>query len=46
MSKLGRDIGILGEPGVSTTTLNLALDKQYPTSDSSTTAFDTATSGS
>src|SRR6266567_3928685 len=42
----GRDIGILGEPGVNTTTLNIALDKQYPSSDSSTTAFDTATSSS
>jgi K+-transporting ATPase ATPase C chain len=37
----GRDIGILGEPGVNTTTLNLALDKQYPSSDTSTTAFAT-----
>jgi K+-transporting ATPase ATPase C chain len=37
----GRDIGILGEPGVNTTTLNIALDKQYPTSDTSTTAFAT-----
>jgi K+-transporting ATPase ATPase C chain len=42
----GRDIGILGEPGVNTTTLNIALDKQYPSSDTSTTAFDTATSSS
>ena len=42
----GRDIGILGEPGVNTTTLNIALDKQYPSSDSSTTAFDTAASSS
>ena len=42
----GRDIGILGEPGVNTTTLNIALDRQYPSSDSSTTAFDTATSSS
>jgi len=42
----GRDIGILGEPGVNTTTLNIALDKQYPSSDFSTTAFDTATSSS
>jgi len=42
----GRDIGILGEPGVNTTTLNIALDKQYPSSDSSTTALDTATSSS
>ncbi|HTJ66076.1 MAG TPA: potassium-transporting ATPase subunit C [Actinospica sp.] len=37
----GRDIGILGEPAVNTTTLNIALDKQYPSSDSSTTAFAT-----
>jgi K+-transporting ATPase ATPase C chain len=42
----GRDIGILGEPGVNTTTLNIALDQQYPSSDTSTTAFDTATSSS
>ncbi len=42
----GRDIGILGEPGVNTTTLNIALDKQSPSSDFSTTAFDTATSSS
>lgn len=40
----GRDIGILGEPAVNTTTLNIALDNQYPSSDSSTTAFSTATS--
>ena len=40
----GRDIGILGEPGVDTTTLNIALDKQYPSSDTSTTAFATGTS--
>jgi K+-transporting ATPase ATPase C chain len=37
----GRDIGILGEPAVNTTTLNIALDKQYPSSDTSTTAFET-----
>jgi K+-transporting ATPase ATPase C chain len=42
----GRDIGILGEPGVNTTTLNIALDQQYPSSDTSTTAFDAATSSS
>ncbi|HET9170841.1 MAG TPA: potassium-transporting ATPase subunit C [Actinospica sp.] len=42
----GRDIGILGEPGVNTTTLNLALDQRYPTSDTGTTAFDTAASSS
>jgi potassium-transporting ATPase KdpC subunit len=42
----GRDIGILGEPGVNTTTLNIALDQQYPSSDSSATAFDAATSSS
>jgi K+-transporting ATPase ATPase C chain len=42
----GRDIGILGEPGVDTTTLNIALDQQYPSGDSSTTAFDTASSSS
>ena len=40
----GRDIGILGEPAVNTTTLNIALDNQYPSSDTSTTAFATATS--
>jgi K+-transporting ATPase ATPase C chain len=43
---MGRDIGILGEPGVNTTTLNIALDQKYPTSDTSTTAFDTASSSS
>jgi K+-transporting ATPase ATPase C chain len=40
----GRDIGILGEPGVNTTTLNIALNQKYPTTDTSTTAFNTATS--
>jgi K+-transporting ATPase ATPase C chain len=40
-STTGRDIGILGEPGVNTTTLNIALDQQYSSSDSSTTAFAT-----
>lgn len=38
----GRDIGILGEPGVNTTTLNIALDQRFPSADTSTTAFDTA----
>ena len=38
----GRDIGILGEPAVNTTTLNIALDQKYPSNDSSTTAFNTA----
>lgn len=37
----GRGIGILGEPGVDTTTLNVALDKRYPSAGSSTTAFAT-----
>ena len=37
----GRDIGILGEPGVNTTTLNIALDQKYPSNDTSTTAFQT-----
>jgi K+-transporting ATPase ATPase C chain len=40
----GRVIGILGEPGVDTTTLNLALDQKYPSTDSTTTAFNNATS--
>ena len=40
-STTGRDIGILGEPGVNTTTLNIALDQKYPSSDTSTTAFAT-----
>ena len=40
---MGRDIGILGEPAVNTTTLNIALDQKYPSSDTSTTAFNTAT---
>jgi K+-transporting ATPase ATPase C chain len=42
----GRDIGILGEPAVNTTTLNIALNQKYPTTDTSTTAFNTATAGS
>ena len=37
----GRPIGILGEPAVNTTTLNIALDQKYPSSDTSTTAFAT-----
>lgn len=37
----GRDLGILGEPGVNTTTLNLELDQRYPSSDTGTTAFET-----
>jgi K+-transporting ATPase ATPase C chain len=40
---MGRDIGILGEPAVNTTTLNIALDQKYPSNDASTTAFATAT---
>jgi potassium-transporting ATPase KdpC subunit len=38
---MGREIGILGEPAVNTTTLNIALDQKYPSNDSSTTAFKT-----
>jgi hypothetical protein len=41
---MGRDIGILGEPAVDTTTLNIALDQKYPSNDASTTAFNTASS--
>ena len=41
---MGRDIGILGEPAVNTTTLNIALNQKYPTSDTSTTTFNTASS--
>jgi K+-transporting ATPase ATPase C chain len=37
----GRDISILGAPAVNTTTLNIALDQQYPSSDTSTTPFAT-----
>ena len=36
---MGRDIDILGEPAVNTTTLNIALDQRYPTGDTGTTAF-------
>jgi K+-transporting ATPase ATPase C chain len=42
----GRDVGILGEPGVDTTTLNIALDRQYPSSDGNTTPFATAAASS
>ena len=40
----GRDIGILGEPAVNTTTLNIALDQQHPTNGTTTTAFATGAS--
>ena len=45
-STTGRDIGILGESGVNVTTLNIALDKAYPSSDTSVTSFDEATASS
>ncbi len=41
---MGRDIDILGEPGVNTTTLNIALNQRYPTTSTNTTAFNTDTS--
>jgi K+-transporting ATPase ATPase C chain len=40
---MGRDIEILGEPAVNTTTLNIALDRQFPSADTGTTVFNTAT---
>jgi K+-transporting ATPase ATPase C chain len=40
---MGRDIEILGESAVNTTTLNIALDQRFPSADTGTTAFDTAT---
>jgi K+-transporting ATPase ATPase C chain len=39
-----RDIGILGASDVNTTMLNIALDQEYPSSDTSTTAFATGVS--
>lgn len=36
----GRDIRILGEPAVNLTTLNIALDNRFPSSDTGTTVFD------
>ena len=43
---MGRDIGVLGEPAVNTTTLNIALDQKYPSSDSSVTQFNDAAGSS
>lgn len=40
---MGRDIEILGEPAVNTTTLNIALDRRFPSAAAGTTAFNTAT---
>ena len=37
----GRDLAILGEPAVNTTTLNTALDQKYPTTNNTTTTFAT-----
>ena len=41
---MGRDIDILGESVVNTTTLNIALNREFPTTDTSTTAFNTDSS--
>ena len=41
---MGRDIDILGEPAVNTTTLNIALNQKYPTTSTSTIPFNTDSS--
>jgi K+-transporting ATPase ATPase C chain len=41
----GRDLSVLGEPTVDVVTLNIALDRRYPSGDTGTTAFATGANG-